>query len=200
MQILLIYAHPSKNSFTFQIYDRIIKGLHDSVHVIEVSDLYAINFNSDMTEEEYKREGFSNLSLPIPDDVQKEQDKLDKAECVIFIYPVWWSDCPSKLKGWFDRVFSVGYAYGYDENSSIKKMKTIKQGLVICTAGHPNDYLNEIGISQSMRKIMIDDRLGERFEKKDMIIFGGTLDLVKVKDRHLSEAYEIGKEIENYFA
>ena len=33
-------------------------------------------------------------------------------------------------------------------------MKTIPFGLVICTAGHPNSFLSEIGMSQSMEKIM----------------------------------------------
>ncbi len=200
MQVFIIYAHPSTTSFTFQIYNNLLKGLHDAGHTVEVSDLYAMNFNSDMTEQEYQREGFSNVMLPIPRDVQSEHNKLNKADCVIFIYPVWWSDVPAKLKGWFDRVFTVGYAYGYNKNPTRERMKTIKHGLVICTAGHPNSYLYEIGIAQSMRNIMLDDRLGKRFETKNMMVFGGTLDLENVKENHLSEAYKIGKELENYLA
>lgn len=200
MNVLIVFAHPSKESFTYQIYKNLIEGLKDSGHNIELSDLYANDFKSDLTEEEYKREGFVNLSLPIPEDVYKEQEKLNKAECVIFIYPVWWSDCPAKLKGWFDRVYTVGYAYKNENNkAATRSMKTIKYGLVLCTAGHPNNYLDEIGISQSMRKIMIDDRLGKRFEKKDMIIFGGTIEIENVKEKHLYKAYEIGKELEHYF-
>ena len=71
-----------------------------------------MDFKTDMTEEEYKREGLVNTNLLIPDDVKHEHKKIEKADCLIFLYPVWWSDCPSKLKGWFDRVYSVGYAYG----------------------------------------------------------------------------------------
>ena len=138
-----------------------------------------MNFRTNMTEEEYKREGFVNLELPIPPDVKEEHRKIAEADCLIFVYPVWWSDCPAKLKGWFDRVYSVGYAYGYSESSTTPKMNPIKYGLVICTAGHPVEFLQEIGIAESMRNVMIDDRLGKRFRNKEMIILGGTLDKEK---------------------
>ena len=61
---------------------------------------------------------------------------------------------------------------------------------------HPNEVLEEIGIAESMRKVMLDDRLGQRFENKQMIILGGTIDKDKVKENHLLKAYEIGKSIE----
>jgi NAD(P)H dehydrogenase (quinone) len=67
------------------------------------------------------------------------------------------------------------------------KMKQIKLGLVICTAGHPNDFLEETGIAESMRNVMLDDRLGVRFGKKEMIILGGTLALENVANSHLEK-------------
>ncbi|CAM3426964.1 NAD(P)H-dependent oxidoreductase [Flavobacterium chungbukense] len=182
MNILIVYAHPSKKSYTFQILERLKSVLAAEKWNVEISDLYASNFVSDLSEEEYEREGFAKTQLPIPQDVLNEQEKIEKADCIIFLYPVWWSDCPAKLKGWFDRVYSVGYAYGQNETS--RKIKTIPLGLVICTAGHPNDFLGEIEIAQSMEKIMLEDRLGKRFQNKEMIILGGTLELEKVMEKH----------------
>ena len=43
----------------------------------EVSDLYAMNFKTDMDEQEYEREGFANYTLPIPDDVKAEHNKIE---------------------------------------------------------------------------------------------------------------------------
>ncbi|WP_338840131.1 NAD(P)H-dependent oxidoreductase [Flavobacterium ginsenosidimutans] len=193
MNILIVYSHPSKKSYTFQVLERLKSVLANENWNIEISDLYASNFESDMSEEEYEREGFAKTQLPIPQDVLSEQEKIEKADCIIFLYPVWWSDCPAKLKGWFDRVYSVGYAYGQNETS--RKMKTIPLGLVICTAGHPNDFLNEIEIAQSMEKIMLEDRLGKRFIQKEMIILGGTLELENVMAKHFELINQIPEKI-----
>jgi len=196
MNILIIYCHPSKKSYSYQILEQIKSVIEKEKWNIEISDLYAMNFQGDMTEQEYEREGFAKIELPIPEDVLVEHKKIEKADCIIFLYPVWWSDCPSKLKGWFDRVYSVGYAY--DHKYNLSKMKTIKYGLVICTAGHPNKFLDEIGIAQSMQTIMLNDRLGKRFENKEMLILGGTLDIEKVKQKHKFEIENLATKIKKY--
>ncbi|MCD0471574.1 NAD(P)H-dependent oxidoreductase [Flavobacterium sp. JAS] len=196
MNILIVYSHPSKKSYTFQVLERLKSILGKQNWNIEVSDLYQMNFQSDMSEEEYEREGFAKTDLPISKDVLAEQEKIEKADCIIFLYPVWWSDCPAKLKGWFDRVYCVGYAYGQNETS--KEMKTIPVGLAICTAGHPNKFLEEIEMAQSMQTVMLEDRLGKRFENKEMIILGGTLELEKVMEKHFSQLDTVIEKIKNY--
>ena len=185
MKIHIIYCHPSKQSYTYEILQRLVSHLEHEALAYEISDLYAMNFQTDMTEQEYEREGFARTDLPVPPDVSEEHRKIEEADCLIFLYPVWWSDCPAKLKGWFDRVYSVGYAYGYDASGDRShRMKTVPLGLVLCTAGHPNEFLEEIGIAESMRRVMLDDRLGKRFQHKDMLILGGTLDKATVRNQH----------------
>ncbi|MEL1253989.1 NAD(P)H-dependent oxidoreductase [Flavobacterium sp. DGU38] len=196
MNILIVYCHPSKKSYTFQVFERLKSLLKKQNLNFEVSDLYEMNFQGDLSETEYEREGFAKTELPVCKDVLAEHAKIERADCIIFLYPVWWSDCPAKLKGWFDRVYSVGYAYG--QNDSFPKMKTLKLGLVICTAGHSNDFLTEIGIAQSMQNIMLDDRLGKRFEQKEMLILGGTLELEKVIAPHMQQIEEIVTKIKNH--
>ena len=197
MNVFIVYAHPSPKSFTYQALGALLKGLQTGGHEVEISDLYKMNFQSDMTLDEYEREGFAKTEIPLSEDIINEHCKIEWADCIIFLYPLWWSDCPAKLKGWFDRVYSVGYAYGYNkEGQKVRKMKTIKYGIVITTAGHTNDFLEDTGIAESMRKIMLDDRLGVRFEKKKMVILGGTLDIEKVKKSHLENVMKLGEYIE----
>ncbi|MDF2516046.1 MAG: dehydrogenase [Sphingobacterium sp.] len=193
MNILIVYSHPSEKSYTFEILSHLKNMLVAQSWNVEVSDLYANNFQGIMTLTEYQREGNADMTLPIPADVIGEQQKIENADCVIFLYPVWWSDCPAMMKGWFDRVYSVGYAYG--QKPDLPKMKIIKHGIVICTAGHPNHFLEEIGIAQSMEKVMLEDRLGKRFLRREMLILGGTLSIENVRENHREQVYELVKRI-----
>ena len=45
MKVLIIYCHPSKNSFTYEVKEAFIKGLERAGHSYEISDLYADGFN-----------------------------------------------------------------------------------------------------------------------------------------------------------
>ena len=199
MSVLIIYCHPTKQSYTYNILCQLKKVLANENLEFQISDLYEMGFQTEMTDSEYQREGHCNLDLDISPDVRIEHDKIEKADCIIFLYPVWWSDCPAMLKGWFDRVYSVGYAYSHKDNLvRIKKMKTINYGISLCTAGHPNNFLEEIGIAESMRKIMVDDRMGQRFLKKEMQLLGGTLEMDKVRDKHSNIIKDLGKRIKKY--
>ena len=198
MNILIVYSHPGKKSYTSQVLEKLYNELKGSNCDVVISDLYSLNFKTDMTEQEYERESSTNSEVPLTDDVKSEQAKLEWADCVIFLYPVWWSDCPAKLKGWFDRVFTVGYAY--KQVDFLPRMKTIKYGLVLCTAGYSNEFLNGTGIAQSMRIIMLDDRLGKRFEIKEMVILGDTLNAEKSKQIHEEQLKQIIEKIIHYCA
>ena len=159
-----------------------------------MSDLYEMEFQTDMTAEEYRREGVVDTNIALPADVANEHQKINRADCLAFIYPVWWSDCPAKLKGWFDRVYTVGFAYAYTPGSPLK-MKTVPKGVVVCTAGHPNEFLKEIGIAESMRNVMIDDRLGKRFASTQLYILGGMTQPNIHREPNLTKAYEIGRDL-----
>jgi NAD(P)H dehydrogenase (quinone) len=45
-------------------------------------------------------------------DIAAEQEKLLWADAVIFQFPLWWYGMPAILKGWVDRVYALGFAYG----------------------------------------------------------------------------------------
>jgi len=76
MNIFIVYAHPSKKSYTYKILNEIINKLRCANCNIELSDLYAMNFCSDMSEEEYEREGFAKTEISLTSDVIKEQRKI----------------------------------------------------------------------------------------------------------------------------
>jgi len=50
-------------------------------------------------------------------DITREQEKLHWADTVIFQFPLWWFTMPAIMKGWFERVYAYGFAYGVGEHS-----------------------------------------------------------------------------------
>ena len=159
MHVYVVFAHPSNKSFTREVLDAFLRGLRDAGHCYEVGDLYEMNFRTDMDLVEYQRETGLDPGVPVPEDVRAEQEKIARADALAFVYPVWWSDCPAKLKGWFERVWTYGYAYVYEGGEHAASKVGIGKALVICPAGHTEEHLEETGIAESMRRVMLRDRL-----------------------------------------
>ncbi|MDR2482356.1 MAG: NAD(P)H-dependent oxidoreductase [Treponema sp.] len=201
--VFIVYAHPSEDSFTRHVRDEFIRGLESAGRRWILSDLYKMRFRTDMDESEYRREAFYRQDLPVPEDVLEEQRKINLSDGIAFIYPVFWSDAPAKLAGWFDRVWTYGFAYGIPENpagNSITAegtMKRLEKGLVICSAGNTAAYFRETGLGPAMEKVMLEDRLSNRVRHREMLI----LDAVSREnpqrearwDTHLQRVFEAGK-------
>jgi len=195
MHVYLIFAHPSQRSFSRQVLDAFVEGLEEAGHSYEIADLYAMGFQAEMDEAEYLRETSGNPGLPVPLDVEHEQAKINRAQGLVFIYPLWWSDCPAKLKGWFDRVLTCGYAYFYDESGARGTRMSIEKALVLCSAGHTVEHLEETGVTGAMRRIMLQDRLlGVGVRQARLEILGGMMPLDDThRDQNLRKAHELGR-------
>ena len=136
MHVYVVFAHPSHESFTYEVLQEFLGGLEEGGHTYELGDLYEMNFQADMDLDQYNRETGGDPAAPVPDDVAAEQEKIERAGGLAFVYPVWWSDCPAKLKGWFDRVHTSGFAYVYQEGSHLTSRFHPEKALVLCPAGH----------------------------------------------------------------
>lgn len=196
MHVYVIFAHPSKQSFTWEVLGAFTRGLRDAGHSFEIGDLYEMGFQSDMDAAQYAREVGPDPDAPVPEDVRLEQAKIDRADALAFIYPVWWSDCPAKLKGWFDRVLTLGYAYFYEGDTHRSSRIHVQKALALCPAGHPVEYLEAIGIAESMRCVMLNDRLlGVGVKEARMEILGGMVTKdATIRRKNLERAYQLGRE------
>lgn len=194
MKIHIVYCHPSKTSFTYEVLQNFIRGLREAGHSFTLSDLYEMDFSTDMTEAEFLRETHYRADLPIPDDVKAEHQLIEAAEALVFVYPVFWTEAPAKLVGWFDRVWSVGYAY------ADCTMKTLDKALFIACTGKTLASLEETGNKQAMETVMLSDRINQRAKEKQMVFLDGISHydeelLQKMKPQHLKTAYRLGMEL-----
>ena len=191
MKVFIIYCHPSEDSFTREVRDSFMAGLESAGHEYILSDLYRMRFSSDLSEDEYRREAFYQREMGLPVEVRQEQEKINASDAIVLIYPVFWTDAPAKLKGWFDRVFSFGFAYG--EN---RTMKQLEKGLVLCVAGNTLEYFERTGLGDAMKKVMLEDRFFDRVKFKEMVILDATSrelpERELYRERHLKRAFDAG--------
>ena len=191
MKALIVYCHPSEDSFTRHVRDAFIKGITDSGNEYILSDLYAMDFRTDMSEKEYLRDANYRNTNDLAEDVLAEQEKVNAADAIVLIYPVFWTEAPAKLVGWFSRVWSYGFAYGE------KRMKTLDKALILCTAGNTKERLEQFGLLDSMKKVMFGDRFFNRIRKQEFVVFDGMTRELKQREQNweqnLATAYEKGR-------
>lgn len=194
MKVFVVYCHPCEQSFTHSVFERFVQGLCDAGHEVVVSDLYKMDFRTDMTEDEYLRETYYRSDVPVAPDAAAEQKKVQSSDAMVFIYPVFWTEAPAKLVGWFDRVWTSGFAY-----SPNPQMKQLEKVLFIACAGKSMQSLSETGELEAMRTVMLGDRIRERAKEKQMVVFDNIThwdeELTKLEaPKHLENAYRLGIE------
>ncbi|SCB13251.1 NAD(P)H-dependent oxidoreductase [Rhizobium hainanense] len=128
MHTLIVVAHPNPGSFSHSVAAEVAEGVTASAATFEIADLSAEGFDPRFTAADiaaHLREG------PSPEDVVAEQARIDRADALVLVYPVYWWSMPGLLKGWIDRVFSNGWAY--DEmpgDRSIKRLQHLRIHLI----------------------------------------------------------------------
>lgn len=197
MRVLVIYCHPSDNSFTYAVKEEFMRGVRGAGHEAELSDLYKMNFSAVMSEREYLREGFYDASQPVPDDVRGEQEKINRADAIAFIYPVFWTEAPAMLAGWFQRVWTYGFAYG-----DAPTMKPLQKALFLATMGGSlKDSVRREQV-EAMKTVMIGDRIHQRARECEFVVFdemtrgyGNDEHRAENTVRFLAQAYRLGMEV-----
>lgn len=130
MHILAVYAHPSPKCFTRSVLDTLVDVADAKDHEVTVLDLYSEKFDPVLTDDDF--DAFNRARTP--DDIHSMQARVSAANVIAFIHPLWWFGMPAILKGWIDRVFSYGFAYGHDSRG-VKPLLAGKKAIVLNSAG-----------------------------------------------------------------
>lgn len=129
MNVLIVYAHPEPKSLNGALKDFAVKRLQAAGHAVQVSDLYAMSWKATLDENDSLDGKAGDRFEPSLDskrayqngrqreDIAREQEKLRWADTVILQFPLWWFSVPAILKGWVERVYAYGFAYGVGEHS-----------------------------------------------------------------------------------
>jgi NAD(P)H dehydrogenase (quinone) len=165
MNAFIVYAHPEPKSFNGALLARGVETLRACGHAVEVSDLYRMGFDpvSD-------RRNFSGVKDPgcfkqqqeeihasqtggFAPGLAAEMEKLRRCDLLILQCPLWWFGLPAILKGWVDRVFAMGFAYGMGQWYS-RGVFSGKRALVCLTTGGPAPMYVPDGVNGDIEQIL----------------------------------------------
>ncbi|SFM33891.1 NAD(P)H dehydrogenase (quinone) [Gracilibacillus orientalis] len=110
MKILSIVTHPRQDSLTFTIANRMIEGLQDAGHEVDVLDLYRSDFDPVLKEADEPDWGADQQQFSAR--VHQEMERMKQYDGLAFVFPLWWWSMPALLKGYIDRVWNYSFAYG----------------------------------------------------------------------------------------
>jgi NAD(P)H dehydrogenase (quinone) len=176
---LVIYSHPLDKGHNATILGDVLTELKERKEKYELINLYKEKFNPVLSTEEMNTRGKA-----ISKEIRKYQDKIAKADRLIFIYPIWWNAPPAILKGFIDRVFSAGFAFKYVQTPMGTRPKGLlqeKKAIVFTTSGGPAFYF----------KYFVKAR-GSKTIAKDTLQFCG----MKSKGFHYGNARSVTPESE----
>ena len=113
-------------------------GLKEGGASYEVNDLYQSGFDPSMRGDDFNQ--FTEEGN-LPSDVLTEQAKVDQADGLALIYPIWWNEAPAILKGWIDRELSKGWAYDIAPEGRFVRLLKVKRVAIFTTGDNPEDLL-----------------------------------------------------------
>lgn len=133
MHHLIVTAHPDPQSLTHAIVTRLAAAIGTAEgNTVETVDLIAEGFDPRFTAADH--EVFQGRAEHGPA-IRAEQQRLDRADALVLVFPVYWWSIPAILKGWIDRVFTAGWAFEEDPAKGIVPLLGRLKGQVVAVAG-----------------------------------------------------------------
>ncbi|BEN06508.1 NAD(P)H-dependent oxidoreductase [Serratia marcescens] len=173
MNVLIVYAHPEPQSLTGSLKNFAVERLTQSGHQVQVSDLYAMKWKAAIDADDSLEGASGPRFVPSLDsqrafangvqsaDIEREQQKLRWADAVLLQFPLWWFSMPAILKGWFERVYAYGFAYGVGEHSDThwgdrygEGMLAGKRAMLIVSAGGWESHYAPRGVNGPIDDIL----------------------------------------------
>lgn len=165
MQVLLVLAHPEPQSFNAAMHATAVDALRASGHTVATSDLYAQGFDpvsdrrnfASVKDAGYFKQQLEELHATevrgFAPALELELAKVEACELMIWQFPLWWFGLPAMLKGWVDRVFAMGRAYGGGRVYANGIWKG-KRALLSLTTGGPQEAYRKGGFNGDLDAVL----------------------------------------------
>ncbi|KQY92838.1 NAD(P)H dehydrogenase [Caulobacter sp. Root1455] len=148
MKYAVILAHPKPTSFCAAVARTCVAALEQGGAQAVLRDLYALDFDPRLKAEELP---VGRGWAPAPD-VVAERALLSDVDGFVFVYPFWFNAPPAILKGYVDRVLSMGFGYqpGPHGADPLLVGKTL---MSISTSGAPEHWVDATGALTALMSV-----------------------------------------------
>ena len=155
---LIVTAHPVENSLSHTLAARIAARLRERGTQVEIADLHAEAFTPSMQTPDLAL--YHGDASALPADILREQQRVERADMLVFVFPVYWWSVPGLLKGWFDRVLTLNWAYKVAEDGKIVGNLRDVPVRLIATAGSDLKGFDKHGYSTAIQSQLIEGVFG----------------------------------------
>jgi NAD(P)H dehydrogenase (quinone) len=142
--ILIIVAHPKKESFSFAMADTYKKSAQQHGHTVELLDLYRCDHPQPFVTYDDANH------IETTKAVEFFQAKISWANEIVFVFPYWWGSMPAILKNFIDSNLLRGFAFQY-VNSRPQGMLQGKSVRILTTTGAPSFIYMLTGANRRLR-------------------------------------------------
>ena len=147
MHALIVVAHHDPQSLTHSVAAEVGAGLTASGHTFEMADLAAEGFDPRYSAADHSVH--RTRAVP-PADVLAEQARIDRADALVLVFPIYWWSMPALLKGWVDRVFVNGWAIDYGPDTPVQKKLRHLQVHLLALGGADDSAFERHGYAKAM--------------------------------------------------
>jgi NAD(P)H dehydrogenase (quinone) len=119
MKAVIVFNHPYEGSYCNALLTAVTAGLEKAGHEVDLIHLDNDGFNPVMSAADLK--GFKDGRACDPL-VLKYKERLEIADQLVMIFPIWWELMPAMTKGFIDKVIFPGVAYDYDNSGRYPRM------------------------------------------------------------------------------
>ncbi|ANZ64871.1 hypothetical protein AYR62_12820 [Secundilactobacillus paracollinoides] len=148
----IIYAHPWEKSFNHAILTTLTQKFQQNGDAYQVIDLYEDHFDPVYSQAELK--AFSKGDTPYQL-VKDYQQQLQNTDDLYLIAPIWWSNLPGIVKGFFDKVMLKGFAYS-SENEDWHGLMTWLDHVTVITTSEVSQQALEQDYGDPIRQSLIN--------------------------------------------
>ncbi|WP_278262926.1 NAD(P)H oxidoreductase [Nocardia sp. AG03] len=107
---LVVLAHHRADSLSAHVAELAVARLDAAGYTVDLLDLHAENFDPRMTVAD--QPDWGNRDKRYSADAEAHMARVQAAQVVVVVFPVYWQSTPAILKGWIDRIWNYGFAYG----------------------------------------------------------------------------------------